>query len=195
MACPEFEDRILETLEASPAPGAADTSADPAAAAAAAGRADLEAHLATCEACREFAQAQRLLDAQLQTAFSQPRLPTDFARRVLRAVDAQTPAASPEWRAERRRAIETEYQARLRRKRGWVLGLRTADWMELLGWGVGAGCAAVAFVKCQALLPALIAQLPSASRVRPEQWVPWAAAAVSLIALWAWLARFRRSRL
>jgi len=67
MACPEFEDLILDYCEgaASPADGAL-----------------LESHIAACAGCRQYLALQRELDLRLAKSLARPALSPDFAREL-----------------------------------------------------------------------------------------------------------------
>ena len=74
MDCREAREHILESL-AELRPGAK--------------AADLEKHLADCEACRRFWEAQMKLDSQLTTAISAPALNPEFRKSLMKKLHRQ----------------------------------------------------------------------------------------------------------
>lgn len=71
----------------------------------------MEAHLAQCLACRHFAEDLQALDAALSARFQRVELPASFKASLLRRIDAAGPQLAPELIAQRRRALESEFQA------------------------------------------------------------------------------------
>jgi anti-sigma factor RsiW len=94
MACPEYEDRILEMQE-----GTLPIS----------DRFAVEEHLAACDGCRRFAQRLSELDAALAAAHSMPGLSVDFKARLMQRIDRDAPRLSAEAIEARKREIEAEY--------------------------------------------------------------------------------------
>jgi anti-sigma factor RsiW len=82
MACPEFEDLILDYCEA------AASSAD---------RALLEAHIAVCPACRESLAQQQELDLRLAKSLTAPSLSPAFALRLAARIAAERRAPQFRW--------------------------------------------------------------------------------------------------
>ena len=75
MACPEFEDRLIEYAQIE---GEA--------------RACVDTHLAECAGCREFLEALRIVDTQLTARFAGREVSAAFAPAVRRRVDRETSA-------------------------------------------------------------------------------------------------------
>jgi hypothetical protein len=82
MDCPEAREHILESL-AELRPGAK--------------TADLENHLADCEACRRFWETQMNLDLQLTTAISAPALNPEFRKSLMKKLHRQPFFVWPEF--------------------------------------------------------------------------------------------------
>jgi anti-sigma factor RsiW len=74
MACPEFEDLILDYCEGAAPP---------------ADRVRVESHVAACNACRAFLAIQRELDSRLARAIPQSALSPAFARHLAARMAAQ----------------------------------------------------------------------------------------------------------
>lgn len=74
MDCPEAQEHILESL-VELRPGAQ--------------TADLENHLADCEACRRFQETQLELDLQLTSAISAPVLNPEFRKSLMKKLHRQ----------------------------------------------------------------------------------------------------------
>jgi anti-sigma factor RsiW len=82
MACPEFEDLILDYCEA------AASSAD---------RSLLEAHIAVCPACRSSLAQQQELDLRLAKSLAAPSLSPAFAPRLAARIAAERRAPQFRW--------------------------------------------------------------------------------------------------
>ena len=82
MACPEFEDLILDYCEA------AASSAD---------RALLEAHIAVCPACRSSLAQQQELDLRLAKSLAAPSLSPAFGPRLAARIAAERRAPQFRW--------------------------------------------------------------------------------------------------
>ena len=129
MACPEYEDRIMEMHEGTlPI----------------ADRRAVEDHMAACEACGRFAQRLRELDVAMTATHSAPGLSSDFKARLLQRIDLEAPAMSAEAIAARKREMEAEFKAVMARlpHRVWlarlpllldILGLIS---LTLIAWGL-----------------------------------------------------------
>jgi anti-sigma factor RsiW len=78
MACPEFEDLILDYCEGASSP---------------ADRALLESHVAACVGCREYLAEQQELDLRIAKSLAQPTLSPAFAANLSAriAVERRTP--------------------------------------------------------------------------------------------------------
>ncbi len=70
MACPEFEDRLIEYADIE---GEA--------------RACVDAHLADCAGCRQFLEALRVVDTELTARFARREVSTTFAATVRHRVE------------------------------------------------------------------------------------------------------------
>ena len=110
MACPEYQDRIMEMQE-----GTLSSS----------GRRAVEEHLAACRDCRGFAQRFGELDAALAAAHSAPGLSVDIKTRLLRRIDLEAPRLSAEAIEARKREMEAEFDA-------IVAGLARRIWLARL---------------------------------------------------------------
>ena len=75
MACPEFEDRLIEYAGIE---GEA--------------RACVDAHLSECAGCRQFLEALRVVDTELTARFARREVSTAFAATVRRRVEVETSA-------------------------------------------------------------------------------------------------------
>jgi anti-sigma factor RsiW len=82
MACPEFEDLILDYCEAAAPP---------------ADSALLEAHVAGCAGCRGYLAAQQELDLRLSKAITRPALSPAFARRLAARISGERRAPRFRW--------------------------------------------------------------------------------------------------
>jgi anti-sigma factor RsiW len=82
MACPEFEDLILDYCEAAASP---------------ADSALLESHIAVCPACRESLAKQQELDLRLAKSFPAPSLSPAFAPRLAARIAAERPTIHFRW--------------------------------------------------------------------------------------------------
>lgn len=74
MACPEFEDLILDYCEGAASP---------------ADRALLESHVAACDGCRAFLAGQQELDVRLAESLVPPELSPAFASRLAACIAGQ----------------------------------------------------------------------------------------------------------
>jgi anti-sigma factor RsiW len=82
MACPEFEDLILDYCEAAASP---------------ADSALLESHIAVCPACRSSLAQQQELDLCLAKSLTAPSLSPAFAPRLSARIAAERPAPHFRW--------------------------------------------------------------------------------------------------
>jgi anti-sigma factor RsiW len=82
MACPEFEDLILDYCEAAASP---------------ADSALLESHIAICPACRAYLAQQQELDLRLAHSLNQPLLSPAFASRLAARIAAERRAPQFGW--------------------------------------------------------------------------------------------------
>ena len=82
MACPEFEDLILDYCEAAASP---------------ADSALLEAHIAVCPACRASLAQHQHLDLRLAKSFSAPSLSPAFDARLAARIAAERRAPQFRW--------------------------------------------------------------------------------------------------
>jgi len=82
MACPDFEDLILDYCE-----GAA-SSAD---------RTALESHIAACAGCRAYLAEQRELDLRLSKSLARPSLSPAFAGRLASRIAVERRAPRQPW--------------------------------------------------------------------------------------------------
>ena len=82
MACPEFEDLILDFCEGAASPPDA---------------ALLQSHIATCAACRAYLAGQQELDLRLAKSLTQPTLSPSFAGRLAARIAAQPRAPQFRW--------------------------------------------------------------------------------------------------
>jgi anti-sigma factor RsiW len=146
MNCPEFESRILDLLENQLPAGE---------------RAEVEAHLAACPACRAWAAEWRQLDAALVRAVPRPKLSADFEARLREQIAA---VASPAL-AERKRQAEADHAARLGELRRWPHWL--PQLLDTLGWAALAGWVGGALVRWS---PALIGLLPARVMSTEASW-------------------------
>lgn len=94
MACPEYEDRIMERQEGM-LPFA--------------NRRDVEDHLTVCEVCRRFSQRLQGLDVAMTAAYRTAGLSANFKTRLLRRIDLEAPCLSREAIEARKRELETEF--------------------------------------------------------------------------------------
>ncbi len=140
MSCEELEPRILEYLDG---------------ALPAAEGARLEAHLADCASCQAFAARLGELDVTLSRAINAPDLSRDFRASLERRLKARRgPLAEPE-RAERKRALQAEFEAQVAGLEGrsrWALSL-----LDALGY---VAATVLTYVAVSNFLPA--AQAPAA---------------------------------
>jgi anti-sigma factor RsiW len=129
MSCPEYELRIAEWVEHRLPEGE---------------KAALEAHLAACPECRDFAARWRALDATLARSIQPAALPADFTTRLWQRIES--PLAGPAISSEAlKRQVETEHAARMARldRRFKSLG----SLLDALGLGVlCAGAASAAYL-------------------------------------------------
>jgi anti-sigma factor RsiW len=82
MACPEFEDLIMDYCEGAASP---------------ADSALLEAHIAACSACRAWLGEQRELDLRLAKSLAAPSLSPEFAGRLAARIAAEPRAPRFHW--------------------------------------------------------------------------------------------------
>ena len=100
MSCLEFNEKIAEYL---------DNQLDPAE------RALLEQHVATCSDCRATAQQWRELDFALSRTIQAPALKPGFETRLQTRIQAEANLLSQTERAERKAALQAEFQTGLKR--------------------------------------------------------------------------------
>jgi anti-sigma factor RsiW len=81
MACPEFEDLILDYCDATASPADSEM---------------LQSHIAACVGCRDFLARQQELDLRLAKSLSAPALSPAFDQRLAGRIAAQR--RSPEFR-------------------------------------------------------------------------------------------------
>src|SRR5437899_2376028 len=93
--CAEFENQILDLLDGKLSGPA---------------RREMEAHMADCPACGQYAQQLQSLDAILTTEFQGKVLPASFKMSLLSRIDAAAAGATPDVIARRKEAIESEFQ-------------------------------------------------------------------------------------
>lgn len=115
MTCEEIHDRLLDDL---------------------ARRAEFKSHLLVCPHCAGFLRQQEQLDLELLTVFERHRLPTDFTRQILAAVD-QLPPLDPAQIALKKAQFESEFRDRVQ---GLTLGraLKRQLWPGLVAVTVSA---------------------------------------------------------
>lgn len=166
MACPEYEDLVLELLE-NQLPASQ--------------RRALETHLSMCEPCRAFHAAQARLDRALATSLRRPVLPPDFKRRTLQRIAVEAALLPPEVRAEKKRQMETEFESKSSqlRKR---LGLSFPGLLDLLGYGVAA--VLISYLLCSVLSSRAVLSVRWSSEHLPDvtMTTAWATGAVCLVA-------------
>ncbi len=169
-ACAEYEDRILD-LQHGLLPGRA--------------RRGVEAHLAACPACRQFAQDLESLDVALARRFRLKELPESIKAVLLSRIDAATSGLTPELLAQRRESIEVEFR---RESAGLLKRVAREHWSSLLdGLGVVALTLVTAFIMKQVLfrdlgIDALVAK---AVADQATTYLLWATAAASVgVAFW-----------
>lgn len=126
MACEAIEIRILDYLENQLS---------------VADRQEVETHLAGCADCRTFARQLQLLDTALSGGVKAPALSADFEQRLEKRIRGVSGFLSETERAERKRALEAEFeagQARIGRGTfGFEALLRRLTWPVLAavsGW-------------------------------------------------------------
>ncbi|MBM3879360.1 MAG: hypothetical protein FJ387_06525 [Verrucomicrobia bacterium] len=123
MACPEFENQLGDYLDRQAPPATQRL---------------IEAHLATCIACRALARDLASLDAELAAHLAPPKISADFDARLWRRLAVEPPLvpAAAAARAEHRRRLQAEYETgwtSLRhRTRWWLAGLDGLGWATLL---------------------------------------------------------------
>jgi anti-sigma factor RsiW len=96
MSCEEIEDRILDYED--------NQLSLPQ-------RAEVEAHLAACPACRSFTRQLQQLDATLSAGVRVPALSPEFDRRLREQIQLAPAALSEAQRAERKRQLQAEFEA------------------------------------------------------------------------------------
>jgi anti-sigma factor RsiW len=164
MACPEFEDRIIDWLDGELS---------------AVERQTVENHVAACAACRNFAEELKSLDAVLASAIQRPALPGDFKSKMLRRVALEfSTQHSHASIAQRKQAEESEFQALRAKLPKRVLRANLGSGLDMLSY---LGIAAIAwFLLDYALahLPAISAALPNSIAQNPAQFLAWSFSAV-----------------
>jgi len=116
--CAEFENQILDLLHGQ--------LSEPV-------RCNVEAHLAACPACCQFAEELESLDAALTAEFQGKVLPASFKTTLLSRVDTAAAGTTPDVIARRREAIESEFQ---RQSAGLLRRVARDNWGLFLD-GVG----------------------------------------------------------
>jgi anti-sigma factor RsiW len=149
-------------------------------------RRTLEAHLAECPACRQFAEELKALDAALASKFQPKTLPGSFRASVLARVDAAAASATPEIIARRKAAIASEFD---RQSTGLLRRVVRENWSKVLdGFGLVA-LALVAALFAQRLLSGDIrvsSLMPSTLHDYAGTYLLWGTAAASVTSAW-WL--------
>jgi hypothetical protein len=79
-------------------------------------------HLAACPGCRTFAQRLEQMDVALSKTVKAPALGHDFNLKLQQRIQAQR-TLSPEYIAQRKRELQAEYEAGLKRLQPWSLPL------------------------------------------------------------------------
>lgn len=125
MACEQFENKIADYVENQLPQG---------------DRSRIATHLAGCADCRAFAQQLEQLDARLARALKAPVLPESFKTNLQQRMQA-TAVLSEAQRAERKRQLQSDYEADLARLNRFPLpprklleGLGSAGLIVLAGW-------------------------------------------------------------
>ncbi|HEX3717266.1 MAG TPA: zf-HC2 domain-containing protein [Verrucomicrobiae bacterium] len=96
MSCEETELRILEHQENQLSPAL---------------REKMETHLADCASCRMFARQLQRLDAALSAGIQTPVLSANFDQRLAERIGVGSRILSEAERAERKRALQAEFEA------------------------------------------------------------------------------------
>ena len=158
--CAEFENQILDLLHGQ--------LSEPV-------RCNVEAHLAACPACCQFAEELESLDAALTAEFQGKVLPASFKTTLLSRVDTAAAGAAPDVIARRKEAIESEFQ---RQSVGLLRRVVRENWGLFLD---GAGLVTLAIVVAL-LVPKLASGGISNRGLMPES-LPTQAATYLLWAL------------
>jgi anti-sigma factor RsiW len=124
MHCQEIEMRILDYQENNLPPG--ETVA-------------VENHLAHCAGCRAFARQMTELDSTLAAAIKVPVLPANFDQRLREKIHGEVVLPESK-RAERRRQLQAEFEAKMARMEREKFAF--SDWLGQLAWLFGAALAA-----------------------------------------------------
>ena len=131
MACNELEFQIVEYVE-NTLPHTA--------------RAQVEAHLATCPDCRQFAQELRALDATFTAHVRVPQVSVDFTGRLQQRLQAEPVRMTEAQKAERKRQYQAEYEAGLAELKKHPFHWLVAGLNSLQYVAVGAGIALLAWL-------------------------------------------------
>jgi anti-sigma factor RsiW len=151
----------------------------------------VETHLATCTACRDFAQRLRQLDARLARAVKPPALSPAFNQKLRQRIQ-NTVVLSPFEIAERKRQLQAEYEAGLARLRIFSVSRRGAfGWLTYFSMVTLAGFSVWRLLPSASELFAPVAQF----RLNPNLVLALVVSAVFVgfgLAAAAMPARFRR---
>jgi anti-sigma factor RsiW len=113
-------------------------------------RSAVEAHLAACPACRQFADDLESLDAVLESEFQGKELPASFRVKLLARIATETPAVTPDQVARRKQSIESEFS---RESAGLLQRVVRERWSSFLdGLGLGALVLVAALILSQVRL-------------------------------------------
>ena len=107
----------------------------------------VEAHLAACPACRQFADELKSLDAVLESEFQGKELPASFRVALLARIATETPALTLDQVARRKQAIESEFSRESARLLQRVVCERWSRFLD--GLGLGALVLVAAFIRPQ----------------------------------------------
>ncbi len=170
MPCAEYEERILDLLHGQ--------LAEPA-------RSRAEAHLTACPACRQFAAELAALDAALAAEFPRPELPPSFKRELLHRIDRESADVAPGLVAQRKQAMEAEFQ---QQSAGLLRCVVRDRWNSILdGFGL-LGLSLMAAVILQQVVrhsPDFLVGVRAAAARPTVTWGLWAGAAVCVAgAVW-----------
>ena len=171
MACPEYEDRILEMQEGTlPI----------------ADRRGVEEHMATCAACRGFSQRLDELDAVMTTVSRMPGLSPEFKTRLLRRIDLEAPGLSTEAIEARKRELALEFAATMAGLQRRVWRARLPLLLDVLGLIAMALIAVRILRSITGPLPSLeaIGRLMVKVTTGYMAWI-WAAISLGIVLVWA----------
>jgi anti-sigma factor RsiW len=164
MACPEFEDRIIDWLDGELS---------------AVERKTVENHVAACAACCNFAEELKSLDAVLASTIQRPALPGDFKSKMLRRVALEfSTQHSHAAIAQRKQAEESEFQALRAELPQRVLRANLTTVLDVLGYLAIVAIGWLLLDYALARLPAISAALPNSIAQNPAQFLAWSFSAV-----------------